>query len=248
MMGATYFASDLHLTAVEDPIFGGFLRFLNDVRSDGARLYLLGDVFEAWIGDDDDSSLARATAVAIKRTADAGVEIAFAHGNRDFLVGEGFAAACGMRLMNEVEVIHLAGERVLLLHGDTLCVDDVAYQRVRCQLRDPNWQTQFLSQPLSARRAFAQSARAESAAHTAVTAQQIMDVSIQSVDQLLASQDARWMIHGHTHRPAIHRLCDRRTRIVLGDWPRSAAWLRVDQHGAGTFVFDGKQQSLSFRD
>ncbi len=242
--GATYFASDLHLTAVEDPIFDGFLAFLDQVRGDGAVLYLLGDVFEAWIGDDDNSDLARASAQALKSTAAAGVEIAFAHGNRDFLVGEAFAQCAGMRLMAEVESVNLAGERVLLLHGDTLCADDVDYQRVRAQFRELNWQAQFLRQPLAARRAFAQSARAQSAAHTAMTAQQIMDVNADSVRDLLSRYDAHWMIHGHTHRPAVHSLPNRGARIVLGDWPRSPAWLRVEPNGASEFVFDGTRRAF----
>jgi len=160
--------------------------------------------------------------------SDAGVELGFAHGNRDFLVGAGFAAGSGARLMSEVETTELAGRRVALLHGDTLCSDDIAYQTVRRQLRDPAWQAQFLAQGLDARRAFAAHARAQSAAHTSMAAAQIMDVNAGAVADLLARTGADWIIHGHTHRPAVHDLGAGRKRIVLGDWPRAASWLRVD--------------------
>ncbi|MBL8244183.1 MAG: UDP-2,3-diacylglucosamine diphosphatase, partial [Rhodanobacteraceae bacterium] len=119
-MGAVYFASDLHLTAVEDPVFGRFVVFCERVAADGSALYLLGDVFEAWVGDDDDAPLAQAVAAQLRRLADAGIDVAFMHGNRDFLVGSDFAARVGARLLGEVETIALAGRRVALLHGDTL--------------------------------------------------------------------------------------------------------------------------------
>lgn len=239
-MGATYFASDLHLSAVEDPIFDCFLDFLDQVRADGTRLILLGDVFESWIGDDDDAPLGAAVASALCALADAGIEVAFAHGNRDFLVGEDFARAAGARLMGPVEHLEIGSRRIALLHGDTLCTDDVEYQQVRRMLRDPNWQRDFRAQPLAARRSFAEQARARSAAHTAMTAAQIMDVNAAAVDQLFAATDAHWVIHGHTHRPAIHKLSAGRKRIVLGDWPRAGSWLRVDEDGSAELIFDGR--------
>ena len=243
-MGATYFASDLHLTAVEGPIFDCFVKFLERVRRDGVRLYLLGDVFETWIGDDDDAALGVAVARVLRELAAAGVDVAFAHGNRDFLVGERFAQAAGLRLLAEVECVDVAGHRMALLHGDTLCVDDHAYQQVRLQLRDPAWQAQFLSQTLVDRRAFAVQARARSAAHTSMTAPKIMDVNQGSVDALFVETGAHWMIHGHTHRPAIHLLDGDRRRVVLGDWPHTASWLRIDEAGAAELVFDGCRELL----
>ena len=240
-MGATYFASDLHLTAVESPIFDCFLRFLDQVRADGVRLILLGDVFETWIGDDDDAPLGSAVARSLRPLADAEIELVFAHGNRDFLVGEGFARAAGARLMSELETLEIGATRIAVMHGDTLCTDDVEYQRVRTMLRGPAWQQDFLSQPLLARRSFAEQARARSAAHTAMTAAQIMDVNPAAVDELFDSSGAHWIIHGHTHRPAIHERADGRKRIVLGDWPRAASWLRVEADGSAEFVFDGRK-------
>lgn len=243
-MGAVYFASDLHLTAVEDPVFGRFVVFCERVAADGSALYLLGDVFEAWVGDDDDAPLAQAVAAQLRRLADAGIDVAFMHGNRDFLVGSDFAARVGARLLGEVETIALAGRRVALLHGDTLCTDDTQYQAVRTQLRDPRWQQQFLAQPLPARRAFAAKARAESAAHTAMAAAEIMDVNAAAVSGLLAETGADWIIHGHTHRPAVHDLGDGRRRIVLGDWPRAASWLRVAGDSA-SLHFEGQALAIN---
>lgn len=239
-MGAVYFASDLHLTAVADPVFDRFVVFCARVAGDGSALYLLGDVFEAWVGDDDDAPLAAAVAAQLRALADAGVAVAFMHGNRDFLVGRAFADRVGARLLGEIETIELAGRRIALLHGDTLCTDDVKYQSVRRQLRDPRWQQAFLAQPLAARRAFAAQARAESAAHTAMAAAEIMDVNAGAVSAALADIGADWIIHGHTHRPAVHSLDGGRKRIVLGDWPRAASWLRVEGASA-TLHFEGRE-------
>lgn len=242
-MGATYFASDLHLTAVGSSAFDQFSELCGRVAADGGALYLLGDVFEAYIGDDDDAPLVGAVAVALRRLADAGVELAFMHGNRDFLVGRDFAGRCGARLLGDVEIIQLASRRGALLHGDALCTDDVQYQAVRRQLRDPAWQSAFLARPLEARRAFAQQARAESAAHTAMAAAEIMDVNAAAVSGLLTQTGADWIIHGHTHRPAVHDLGAGRRRIVLGDWPRTASWLRVDGDRA-ELCFEGHVQHV----
>ncbi|GMU43652.1 MAG: UDP-2,3-diacylglucosamine hydrolase [Lysobacterales bacterium] len=240
-MGAIWFASDLHLTAVEDAVFDRFSEFCGRVAADrAAALYLLGDVFEAWVGDDDDAPLALAVTQRLRALADAGVAIFITHGNRDFLIGADFAARAGARLLAEVEIIELAGRRVALLHGDTLCTDDVEYQAVRRQLRDPRWQQQFLAQPLAARRDFAAQARAQSAAHTAMAPAEIMDVNAGAVSALQADTGADWIIHGHTHRPAVHELGSGRRRIVLGDWPRAASWLCVDGEQA-TLAFEGTE-------
>ncbi len=227
-MGAIYFASDLHMTTAESDTFGLFVDFCGQVAADGRALYLLGDVFEAYVGDDDDAPLVAAVVRALRRLTEVGVEVAFMHGNRDFLVGRDFAACCGARLLGDEELIAPGARRLALLHGDTLCTDDVKYQTARRQLRDPAWQAQFLAQPLSSRRMFAAQARAESTAHTAMATAEIMDVNASAVDAVLARTGADWIIHGHTHRPGVHELNAGRRRIVLGDWPRAASWLRVD--------------------
>ncbi len=242
-MDATYFASDVHLVGVDDPAWARLCAFLAQVRADGAALYLLGDIFEAWLGDDDDDPLGEALAQELAGLAAAGVRLAFAHGNRDFLLGERYARRTGLRLMPEVETTTIGGHRVALLHGDTLCTDDLAYQQARLQLRDPAWQAHFLAQPLSARRAFAAQARAQSRAHTAMTAAEIMDVNPDAVAALFASTRANWIVHGHTHRPAVHAHGSRR-RIVLGEWSTHPSWLRIAADGSAVLVHGGLEVAV----
>lgn len=227
----TLFISDLHLDEQRPAVTALFLDWL---RGDAARadaLYILGDLFEAYIGDDDDAALVATVADALRVVADGGTRVHFAHGNRDFLVGEAFARRAGLALLPEEALVDLYGTPTLLLHGDTLCLDDVAYQRIRVQLRNPSWQRQFLAQPLAARRAFAAQARAESAKHTGTMDAAIMDVTPSAVEQALAEHGVRRMIHGHTHRPALHDLGAGRQRIVLGDWYEQGSALRVDAAG-----------------
>jgi UDP-2,3-diacylglucosamine hydrolase len=242
-MGAIWCASDLHLTAVEDPVFDRYTRFLDQVRADASELILLGDVFEAYLGDDDDDPLIGAVSLGLRRLVDAGVVVSFTRGNRDFLVSGGFAERCGARLLSEVEIRVHAGRRLALLHGDTLCTDDHAYQRARLQLRDAAWQAQFLAQPLAARRAFARQARAQSRAHTALAPELIMDVNAATVAAVHEHTDAQWIVHGHTHRPGIHR-DGVRTRIVLGDWPRAASWLRLADDGRAELVYENRRETF----
>lgn len=243
MGDAIYFASDLHLRGIDDPAWPRLRVFLAQVRAEGAGLYLLGDLFEAWVGDDDDDPLVAAVAAELARLRAAGGEVSFAHGNRDFLVGDTFAARAGLRLLDEVEVLGYAGRRIALLHGDTLCTDDIAYQQVRTQLRNPAWQAEFLAQPLAARRAFAAQARVQSRAHTAMTAAEIMDVNPQAVADLFATTGVDWIVHGHTHRPAVHA-DGRRRRIVLGEWSSHPSWLRVAGDGSAVLVHGGVEVAV----
>lgn len=228
----TLFISDLHLDPARPHITALFEAFLRGEARAAQALYILGDLFESWIGDDDDSEIAQRVQAALRDLVQAGVAVAFLHGNRDFLVGAAFAARTGVHLLPDPAPIMLAGEATLLLHGDTLCLGDTVYQQVRRQLRDPVWQAQFLAQPLAARRAFAARARAESQAHTAAAASDIMDVTPAEVLRVMAAQGATRLIHGHTHRPARHPLTlpDGRPgeRIVLGDWYEQGSVLRVD--------------------
>jgi UDP-2,3-diacylglucosamine hydrolase len=229
---ATLFISDLHLDESRPAVTMLFLDWLRGEAARAEALYILGDLFEAYIGDDDDAALVATVADALREVSDRGVRVHFMHGNRDFLVGETFARRAGLTLLGETSVVDLYGTPTLLLHGDTLCLDDVAYQRIRVQLRDPAWQRQFLAQPLAARRAFAAQARAESARHTGATDAAIMDVTPAAVERALADHGVRRMIHGHTHRPATHRLDRGGERIVLGDWYEQGSVLRVDASGA----------------
>jgi UDP-2,3-diacylglucosamine hydrolase len=228
---AVLLASDLHLDPARPAPVEAFLRFLAGSAREAEALYLLGDLFEAFVGDDDDDPMPARVAEGLAALAGSGVPVWFQHGNRDFLLGPDYAARCGMRLIGEAEVLDLGGVPTLLMHGDALCTRDLAYQAFRRQARDPAWQRQLLAQPLAARRALAVAARAESRAHTAATAAEIMDVEPEAVRAALRAHGVRRLIHGHTHRPAIHRFAlgdVDAERIVLPDWHARAGWAVVD--------------------
>ncbi|WP_313495239.1 UDP-2,3-diacylglucosamine diphosphatase [Stenotrophomonas sp.] len=237
----TLFISDLHLDPSRPAITELFLDFLRGKARQAEALYILGDLFEAWIGDDTPSSAADAVALALREVSDAGVPVYFIRGNRDFLLGNDYAARAGMRILPDPSVIQLYGKPVLLQHGDLLCTDDVAYQAFRAQTRNPAFIAQFLSQPLEARVAFAQKARAASQAHQSemkqddkATFETVTDVAPAEVIATFQRYGVDTMIHGHTHRPAIHTVSAGEhsfTRIVLGDWYEQGSVLRVDADG-----------------
>jgi UDP-2,3-diacylglucosamine hydrolase len=215
------FISDLHLDPERPEATAAFGRFLAGLPEGTGTLYILGDLFESWVGDDDDAELPRLVADQLRTLAGRGIEVAFMAGNRDFALGPDYAARAGMRLLADPTAIDLPGGGAVLMHGDTLCTDDRAYQAFRAQVRDPAWLAHMLAQPLAVRRAFAAQARAGSREHTASSAETIMDVNAGAVDAAFRQHDANLIIHGHTHRPAVHRSeVDGRpcTRIVLGDW------------------------------
>ncbi|HET6912598.1 MAG TPA: UDP-2,3-diacylglucosamine diphosphatase [Rhodanobacteraceae bacterium] len=227
----TLFISDLHLDEARPHIVELFDRFLANEARHADALYILGDLFEAWIGDDDDAPLPARVASGLKALSDSGVPVYFIAGNRDFLLGDDYAQRAGMTILDDGTVVDLYGTPTLLMHGDTLCTDDTAYLAFRKQVRDPAWQRQFLSQPLAARRAFAQQARNASREHTSQTATAIMDVNQRAVEVALRDAHVARMIHGHTHRPAIHDFAldgELAQRIVLGDWYEQGSVLRVD--------------------
>ena len=189
-------------------------------------LYIMGDFFDAWIGDDDDRPLANKVAVALKQIAEDGCEVFFMHGNRDFLLGSAYAARCGMKLLPEIHPQCDAG--VVLCHGDHLCTLDQAYQNFRTQVRNPNWQAHFLAQPLSSRRAFAAQARAQSQAHQRELVAGIADVDPDAVNEMHHAYPGLPIIHGHTHRPGVHQTAHG-TRVVLGDWRvNEPSWLALE--------------------
>ncbi len=234
----TLFVSDLHLDPARPDITALFLRFLREEAATADALYILGDLFEAWVGDDDPSVAGAEVAAGLHALAQAGVPVYFMHGNRDFLVGAGYARRAGMRLLPDPAVVSLYGEPVLLMHGDLLCSDDTAYQAFRAQTRDPDWQQRFLDQPLAARLAFAAQARAASMARQQQmlqgdrgTFETVTDVTAATVEATLAGFGVDTLVHGHTHRPALHELevaGRRRRRIVLGDWFEQGSVLRVE--------------------
>lgn len=224
----TLFISDLHLDASRPAVTQAFFQFLSNRASQAQALYILGDLFEAWIGDDDDAPLAVEVQAALRTFSDSGKALYFMTGNRDFLVGKGFCEQTGARLLTDPTSIDLYGRPTLLLHGDTLCTDDVEYQAFRKQARDPAWQAPLLAQPLPVRRQLAAKIRAETQSLAAMKAEDIMDVNPDEVDKVMQQAGATLMIHGHTHRPARHSLATGE-RIVLGDWHESGWVLEASQ-------------------
>lgn len=248
-------ASDVHLSADDPATAEAFLGLLPRVTAGARRLFLLGDLFDAWIGDDLDvdpvpareagrldghpgeghdaaggsqdeqDALARRVAGALRAVADRGVAIAMARGNRDFLLGERYASACGATLLAEPAVVQLGGEPALLTHGDELCTADVDYQRVRAQVRSPAWQAAMLAQPRAVRAATARRLRLQSETAKRDKAETIMDVHPEAVTALMRAHDVRLLVHGHTHRPAAHAFdLDGKPawRRVLPDWDATA--------------------------
>ncbi len=230
----TLFISDLHLQGARPDITERFFRFLETESAQAEALYILGDLFEAWIGDDDPDEHNREVQAAMRRLTDAGVAGYFMHGNRDFLIGAAFAERTGFTLLDDPVLHDLYGTPVLLSHGDAYCTDDVDYQAFRRQSRDPAWQQQVLALPIEQRRALAGKVRAESQAAMVDKAEDIMDVNAEAVAAALRDAGVTTLVHGHTHRPAIHEFdVDRSpaTRIVLGDWYQQGTVLRWTPEG-----------------
>lgn len=227
---STLFIADLHLCPQKPAITAGFLGFLQRDVIHADTLYILGDLFEAWTGDDDPEPLYNEIAAALKALQQAGVPCYFIHGNRDFLLGERFASASGMQLLPEETVLELYGRHILLLHGDTLCTDDQTYQQFRRKVRNPLIQKLFLALPLRWRLKIATKMRARSQQANQCKPEAIMDVNPQAVKQAMLHHGVHWMIHGHTHRPAMHRLDlnnSQAHRVVLGAWHVEGSMIKV---------------------
>jgi UDP-2,3-diacylglucosamine hydrolase len=231
---AFLFISDLHIEANRPEITEQFVDFLSSEARGADALYILGDLFESWVGDDAPDAGQRAAIDAIKSLTSTGVQCFVMHGNRDFLLGPQFCQDTGAHLLPDPLIVTLYGERVLVMHGDALCTDDRAYQRLRATVRDADWQRRFLALSAAQRRALAGAARTGSQAHTASMEYAITDVNEASVAAVLKAAGAATLLHGHTHRPGIHtlslegRAC---TRIVLGDWYTQGSVLRWDSTG-----------------
>ena len=226
----TLFIADLHLCTEEPAITAGFLRFLAGDARKADALYILGDLFEAWIGDDDPNPLHREMATAIKALTDSGVPCFFIHGNRDFLIGKRFARESGMTLLPQEKVLNLYGRNVLIMHGDTLCTDDTGYQAFRAKVHQPWLQKLFLSLPLFIRQRIAAKMRANSKAANSSKSLEIMDVNPQAVIAEMEKHQVQWLIHGHTHRPAVHELTANAQpafRVVLGAWHTEGSMIKV---------------------
>ena len=237
---STWFISDLHLAPEETRITAGFLDFMLEPQA-GDSLYILGDFFNYWIGDDVKHPYIEQIQQVLNATQARGVTSYFMHGNLDFLVGEDFCKAAGMTLLGDPTVIQLGSESVVLMHGDSLCTRDQAYMEFRKMARDPQWQKQFLGQPIEDRIAYAQKARSESQSSNSMKDESIMDVTPAEVDLELTKHHCKRMIHGHTHRPAIHQWQhdgENRERIVLGDWYTKGWYLKFDQNQYDLVEFD----------
>ena len=230
----TFFISDLHLDGACPGVAGQFLAFLAGEARTADALYILGDLFEVWVGDDDPDAASRDIVAAIRRLTDAGVPCFVMHGNRDFLLGERFCRETGARLLEDGTVVDVHGEPVLLMHGDVLCTDDVSYQRLRRIVRHPVTRWIFRHMTLGQRRALARRLRAGSRMHVGETPPEIMDVNAGAVEDAFRRAGVRTLIHGHTHRPAVHELdVDGRParRVVLGDWHTRGSVLEWSRDG-----------------
>ncbi|MEG3109885.1 MULTISPECIES: UDP-2,3-diacylglucosamine diphosphatase [unclassified Pantoea] len=237
-MSRTLFIADLHLCQEEPAITAGFLHFLQREAPHCDALYILGDLFEAWIGDDDPNPLHQKIANALRALP---VPVYFIHGNRDFLIGRRFARDSGMTLLPEEQVLELYGHRLLIMHGDTLCTDDQGYQRFRAKVHQRWIQTLFLALPLFIRKRIATRMRADSKQANQHKSLTIMDVNQQAVEAAMQRQQVRLLIHGHTHRPAIHALTlqgKAAERAVLGAWHSEGSMIQLDASGIQLIEFN----------
>ena len=231
---ATLFISDLHLEAERPDIAKQFLTFMEQDAREAEELYILGDLFEAWVGDDDDAPMNRTVCRALRACAESGTTVYVMHGNRDFLLGPVFAEQSGATLLDDPERIDLYGTPTLLMHGDLLCTDDTEYLTFRKMVRDPDWQSAMLAKPLEERRLMAQEMRASSREQTGGKPETIMDVNSDAVIDVMRAHQVTRLIHGHTHRPAEHELevaGEVSQRIVLGDWYEQGSMLVCSPSG-----------------
>ena len=229
------FISDLHLCASRPAVTEAFLNFLKTEAKQAEKLFILGDLFEYWAGDDDINHPDHQNIILALKALSRNTAIYFIQGNRDFLVGEAFSEATGATILADPSALNLYGHRVLLSHGDALCTDDVEYQAFKKLVRSQDWQTKFMSQPLTQRKAQIEELRKKSEQEKSYKSSMIMDVNVQAVEKTL--QDFNYpeiFIHGHTHRPDVHQLnlaSKHCSRIVLGDWYEQGSCLMLDDSG-----------------
>ncbi|PVX41457.1 UDP-2,3-diacylglucosamine hydrolase [Pasteurella langaaensis DSM 22999] len=230
-MNKTYFIADLHLSENRPDLTALFVDFMQTKAPAAQALYILGDLFDFWIGDDEKSPVIASVIEQIKWVSSQGVPCYFIHGNRDFLIGKKFAQACGLTLLGDYEVVNLYGEPTLICHGDTLCTDDVKYQAFRQKVHQKWRQWLFLRLPLKVRLKIGQKIRAQSQKDKLKKTEMIMDVNPEFVLQTFQRFGVKRMIHGHTHRQNIHQIPPHFERIVLGDWGKTASILEVTASG-----------------
>ena len=227
---AVFFISDLHLQPGRPELESAFYQFLDTHIQAGETLYVLGDFFDSWIGDDEDDPFYLGIKTRLRDASNRATTY-FMHGNRDFLIGEKFAADTGMKLLPDPQLIQLNSENILLMHGDSLCIDDTEYMQFRQQVRGDAWQQHILSLPLQQRRLIAADLRAKSKSMTSLKAEDIVDVNQAEVERVLKTHGVKTLIHGHTHRPKRHCFSldglDAE-RIVLGDWDKTGWYLKYE--------------------
>jgi UDP-2,3-diacylglucosamine hydrolase len=240
-MSDSIFISDLHLTAERPATVALFLRFLTEIAVGAERLYILGDLFDVWLGDDDRSPPIPEVTSGLANLTTGGTRLYLMHGNRDFLIGKQFCQRTGCELLPDPTSIELAGESVLLMHGDTLCTNDHSYQKARKQLRSEEFIQEFLAKPLAERKQFASEARLKSDAATSLLSEPVMDVDSGAVSEQMLQHEARVLIHGHTHRPDTHEFLlegQPSTRIVLAEWHEDGgSYLCANEQGLNTQQF-----------
>jgi UDP-2,3-diacylglucosamine hydrolase len=247
--GHIYCISDLHLCPERPDLFEAFQDFLANIAKGAHSLYILGDLFNLWIGDDNPESFNSAVSCALAKLASQGTKIFIMHGNRDFLLGRQFCESSKATLIDEPYILECFDKNYLLLHGDSLCTLDTDYMDFRTMVRNSDWQSEFLSKPLEERQAFAQHAREQSKAMSSNKAQDIMDVTPEEVIKVMLDLNQVILIHGHTHRPAVHDIPQGsiavndvengpEQRIVLGDWEQQGWYLELSSSGYELISFD----------
>ncbi len=244
-----YLISDLHLTASDEALHQRFANFCSRM-SDGDSLYILGDLFEYWLGDDAAEYLSHTGAQRhLADLSDRGVSLAFLAGNRDFLIGSEFLNTCQMKRLDAEHILEVGNRRILLMHGDSLCTDDVAHQQFRSMVLESDWQNQFLAKTIEERDALAKMARYRSDDGKATKTAEIMDVTESAVKEAMERHNVDLLIHGHTHRPAIHQLRDNQTtryRVVLGDWGSAESVIALTENELRLY-FANEELSLTLQ-
>ena len=231
---STLLVSDLHLDGALPDAIAQFESFLSGPVRAAEALYILGDLFESWVGDDDDDPDRARVCAALRALSNAGVACHVCHGNRDFLLATGFERRTGCRILADPTIVERYGERVLLTHGDALCIDDISYQRLRSTVRDRAWQRRFMRLSLATRRTLAEAARQGSRNHTGMVAADIMDANPNAIVNVLRACRVQTLVHGHTHRPGVHEFTVDGVparRLVLGAWYEQGSYLRWDARG-----------------
>ncbi len=231
----TIFVADLHLCSQRPTLIEGFVEFIKDTVTGCNEFYMLGDIFEAWIGDDYLDPALLTVVNALQTLSNNGTKLYFQRGNRDFLVGESFTNLIGATLLEDSYLVELNTQTALVMHGDQLCTDDIEYQKFRTLVRSDNWRSDFLSKSIENRLQIAEHLRTQSKEHSSKKSQEITDVNSDQVVTALVNAEVTLLIHGHTHRPAIHDVqlsnSQKATRMVLGDWGESLWYIKSDEHG-----------------